>query len=398
MCNIPDSQEFASQYGACHSNVFRFSVGDIRFAFSLLYVRKAIAHCGGLKASSVVIILFSFLFYFFNVPCPECVLNYNANDNPGCHIFLPSFLWFCESFKNISLSFVFFLGIRIGSSKPGGTNTRWATQHRSTTKQTICPALGARVVALSLGTDLSYLHNEESLEHNVCKLNHLLIATLPESWVKEKKGWWHNPTGLLTLKTKVRTACIDRPQGASPPVPGPVLMPSLGSWHGAISAHLQMPSSSSLWSVQWPFFAGEGTNYWWERTGGCQFSHKERPVPAACQSFLSSKVSTVPPLPLFPHTPAALVRALSQLLPLCWHLQEMHMLPSTCPIHPMLCATAPGNAESSQCSSPELSNRPGCPNPIQCPLSRTPLQRLEKKSHFPRQMGMIHGTRSRQPS
>lgn len=174
-------------------------------------------------------------------------------------------------------------------------------------------------------------------------------------------------------------------------------MPSLGSWHDVISAHLQMPSSSSLWSVQWPFFTGEGPNYWWERTGGCQFSHKERPVTAACQFFLSSKVSMVPPLPLFPHNPAALVRALSQLLPLHWHLQEMHMLPSTCPIHPMLCATAPANAESSQCCSPELSNRPGCPNPMQCPLFSTPLQRLGKKFRFPRQMGMIHGTWSRQP-
>lgn len=56
-----------------------------------------------------------------------------------------------------------------------------------------------------------------------------------------------------------------------------------------------------------------------------------------------------PPWPLSPHTPAAVLavmRALSHLLPLQWHLQEIHKVPLTCQIHPFCCATAPEDAES----------------------------------------------------
>ena len=55
-------------------------------------------------------------------------------------------------------------------------------------------------------------------------------------------------------------------------------------------------------------------------TGGCEFSRKESPMPGAYHSFLSSKVSHRPSsAPFPPRTPAAalaVMRVLSQLLPL----------------------------------------------------------------------------------
>lgn len=77
-----DSQEFVSRYGARHSNVFGFRLGDNLVHAGLLLIRKTITYSGGLETSSVVIILFFFpssFVYSPQTPCPEHVNNYNAN-------------------------------------------------------------------------------------------------------------------------------------------------------------------------------------------------------------------------------------------------------------------------------------------------------------------------------